>query len=61
MSEFTLNVVCSIGLDKCMTDIQASWVVLMVKNLTANAGDIRDMGSIPGSGKSPGEGHGNSI
>ena len=44
MSEFTLNVVCSIGLDKCMTDIQASSVVLMVKKLTANAGDIRDMG-----------------
>ena len=26
----------------------------MVKNLPANAGDIRDMGSIPGSGRSPG-------
>ena len=25
----------------------------MVKNLPANAGDIRDVGSIPGSGKSP--------
>ena len=32
---------------------------LVVKNLPANAGDIRDMGSIPGSGRSPGEGHGN--
>ena len=31
----------------------------MVKNLLASAGDIRDMGSIPGSGRSPGEGHGN--
>ena len=31
----------------------------MVKNLPASAGDIRDMGSIPGSGKSPGGGHGN--
>ena len=29
----------------------------MVKNLSdSNAGDVRDMGSIPGSGKSPGEG-----
>ena len=27
----------------------------MVKNLPANAGDIRDVGSIPGSGRSPGE------
>ena len=27
------------------------------KNLPANAGDTRDAGSIPGSGRSPGEGH----
>ena len=31
----------------------------MVRNLPANAGDIRDTGSIPGSGRSPGEGNGN--
>ena len=31
----------------------------MVKNPPTNAGDIRDMGSIPGSGRSPGGGHGN--
>ena len=30
----------------------------MVKNLLANAGDIRDLGSIPGSGRSPGVGNG---
>ena len=30
----------------------------MVKNLLANAGDIRDVGLIPGSGRSPGGGHG---
>ena len=30
----------------------------MVKNPPANAGDERDEGSIPGSGRSPGEGHG---
>ena len=34
-------------------------VVLVVKKLPANVGDIRDMGSIPGSGRSPGGGHGN--
>ena len=34
----------------------ASQVALVVKNLPANAGDIRDMGSIPGLGRSPGEG-----
>ena len=33
----------------------------MVKNLPANAGDIRDMGSIPGSGRPPGGGHGNLL
>ena len=31
----------------------------MVKNLPANAEDVRDEGSIPGSGRSPGEGNGN--
>ena len=31
----------------------------MVKNPPANAGDIRDMGSIPGSGRSPGGGQDN--
>ena len=31
----------------------------MVKNLPASAGDERDVGWIPRSGRSPGEGHGN--
>ena len=35
--------------------------VLVVKNLLANLGDIRDTGSIPRSGRSPGEGHGNPL
>ena len=33
----------------------------MVKNPPANAGDIGDMGSIPGLGKSPGGGHGDPL
>ena len=33
----------------------------MVKNLPANAGNIRDVGSVPGSGRSPGGGHGNLL
>ena len=37
----------------------ASRVVLMVKNLPANVGDLREAGSIPRSGRSPGGGHGN--
>ena len=39
----------------------ASQVVLVVKNPSANAGDIRDTGSIPGSGRSPGGGHSNPL
>ena len=37
---------------------RASQMALVVRNLPANAEDIRVMGSIPGSGRSPGEGHG---
>ena len=33
----------------------------MVKNPHANAGDKRDVGLIPGSGRSPGEGNGNPL
>ena len=33
----------------------------MVKNPPASAGDVRELGSIPGSGRSPGEGNGNSL
>ena len=33
----------------------------MVKKLSDNAGDIRDAGSIPGSGRSPGGQHGNPL
>ena len=33
----------------------------MVKNPPANTGDIRDMGSVPGLERSPGEGNGNSF
>ena len=36
-------------------------VDLVVKKLLANAGDIRDIGSIPGSGRTPGGGHGNPL
>ena len=42
-----------------ISKFQSSQVVLVVKNLPANAGDIIDMGSIPGSGRSPGGEHGN--
>ena len=35
--------------------------MLVVKILPANAGDVRDVGSIPGSGRSPRGGHGNPL
>ena len=39
----------------------ASQVVQVVKKLPVNAGDIRDAGSIPGSGRCPGEGNENPL
>ena len=33
----------------------------MVKNPPDSAGDVRDMDSVPGLGRSPGRGHGNSL
>ena len=42
-------------------DARAFQVVLVVKNLPANAGDIREEGSIPGLGRSPGGGHGSPL
>ena len=36
-------------------------VILVVKNPLANAGDEGDLGSIPGSGRSPGGRHGNPL
>ena len=41
--------------------IQASQVAHMVKNLPDSAGDVRDAGSIPESGRSPGRGHNNPL
>ena len=41
--------------------IRASQVALVVKNPPANEGDVRDPGSIPASGRSPGGGLGNPL
>ena len=46
---------------KAQVALLTSEVALVVKNLPANAGDLRDVGSIPGSGRSPGGGHGNTL
>ena len=44
-----------------LSKIRASQVALVVKNSPANAGDIRDPGSIPRLGRSTGGGHGNPL
>ena len=38
-----------------------SQVALVAKNRPANAGDVRDLGLIPGLGRSPGKGNGNPL
>ena len=44
-----------------ITLIRASQVAVVVKNLPTDAGDTRDMGSIPGSGRPSGGGNGNPL
>ena len=44
-----------------MSYLRASQVVPVVKNLPVNAENAGDEGSIPGSGRSPGEGNGNPL
>ena len=44
-----------------MCFLGAFQVASVVKKLPANAGDIKDMGSIPGSGRSPGGEYGNPL
>ena len=41
--------------------VSASQVVLVVKNLPANAGDMKDLGLIPGTRRYPGERNGNPL
>ena len=50
-----------IALEYDFVSMWPSQVALVVKNPSANAGDMRDMGLIPGSGRSPEEGHGNPL
>ena len=52
---------------RCVTCYPSSYikfgsqVAVVVENPPANAGDIRDVGSIPGLGRSPQGGHGNPL
>ena len=43
------------------TETRASQIVLVVKNIPANARDVRGAGSIPWLGRVPGRGHGNPL
>ena len=49
------------GLISYLLSVCACQVALVVKNLPANAGDVRDTSSIPGLGRSPGGGNGNPL
>ena len=49
----------SSGPEALLNHLEGSQVLLAVKNLPANAGDTRDAGSIPGSGRSSGIGNSN--
>ena len=51
----------SLFLNWSIVALGVSKVTLVVKNPPANAGDVRDAGSIPGSGRSPGGGHDNPL
>ena len=44
-----------------LSKVKASQVALVVKNPSANAGDIRDLSSVAGWGRSPEGGHGNPL
>ena len=50
-----------VGLTLSQEADPASQVALGVKYSPVNAGHVRDLGSVPGSGRSPGGGHGNPL
>ena len=51
----------TLGFDSRHPLKMASQVALVVKQLPVHAEDLRDVGSIPGLGRSPGEGNGNPL
>ena len=51
----------SMGSGRVGHDWVTSLSLSVVKNLLANARDLRDLGSIPGSGRPPGGEHGNPL
>ena len=59
--EFRVQESEHIAVSKLKKDLRASQMELVVKNPPANAGDMKDIGSIPRSERSPGGGHGNPL
>ena len=57
----TVSQIVELDLITCMGFPGTSQVVLVVKNLTANAGDVREVGSIFELERSPVEGNGNLL
>ena len=49
------------GFQRGWKDAPGAFMALAVENLPASAGDMRDLGSIPGWGRAPGRGHGNPL
>ena len=58
-SQLKLILVCTKFKSRDLKRVRASQVVLVAKNSPASAGDVRDSGSTPGLGRSPGVGTGN--
>ena len=52
---------CYSGFEVKPRNLQDSQVALAVKNPPANTGAIREVGSVPGLGRSPGGGHGSPL
>ena len=59
----TFLIFCSSSITNAIGNLigTASQVALVVENQPANAGDTGDVGSVPGSRRSPGGGHGNPL
>ena len=58
---FVLNTLCFYGPPTWHSGKESLPLNIVVKNLSANAGDAQDVGSIPESGGSPGEGNGKAL
>ena len=56
-----ISILFQILFPNMLLQFRASRVALVVKNLLANAGDVRDTGSIPGSGRSPAGRNGSAL